>query len=355
MKNNLVLVHASNVIGLGASQVIKSLIMAFEHQGHQFDYIGPENISWFEDLGLSEERVKRTKRILPRSVSRFLECLLGGRGFQHYKHVFVLGDVPIKGLSNQVVLVHQANLLSPAVNRFSSKSISFRVMRMLFRSLIRDVRYFIVQSGAMESQLIASYPEIKGKVRVIPQPAPHWLYHVDIKTRVSFKNGLKLFYPAAGYAHKNHGLFLTESDSSPFFSLINELTITLNDNEIKQFHNIPKKIKNIGRVSADRCIKIYSEVDALFYPSLTESYGLPLVEAMTLGLPIICADLPYARWMCGEEAIYFDPEDISSAAIAIDKAAKRLTSGWRPDWTIALNKLPSDWDEVGKSFVGLLQ
>jgi len=355
LRNKSVLVHASNVTGLGATQVVRSLVMAFEKLGYRFDYVVPAGKAWAYDLDIGKERIKTVKRYLPRVVSRFVECLFGGYSFRHYEHMLVLGDIPVRKAPGQVVLVHQSNLISPAVNHFSSGRVSFIIMRMLFRILAKDVRYFVVQSGAMKDQLIASYPEIRDKVAVIPQPAPEWLQCVEIEKRVHFNDGLRLFYPAAGYPHKNHGVFMSEPGDSPFFEGLGELIITLNDSEILPFGNIPEKVHNIGRVSTERCMQVYSEVDALFYPSLTESYGLPLVEAMVLGLPVIAADLPYARWMCEDEAIYFDPEDIESAGAAIKEAKYRLASGWRPDWGVALSKLPPNWDEVGKRFIELLE
>ena len=100
---------------------------------------------------------------------------------------------------------------------------------------------------------------------------------------------------------------------------------------------------------------MYSRVDALFFPSVAESYGSPLVEAMVTGLPVVCSDLPFARWMCGDEGIYFDPHDQKSASAALAELSHRLESGWRPDWRKALGKLPRDWDAVGEAFLELLQ
>ena len=355
LESQSILVHASNVTGLGATHVVCSLVTAFEKLGCRFDYVVPAGKAWSNGLDVGKERIKSVKRYLPRVVSRFIECFFARQYFQQSEGTIVLGDIPLRGMPNQIVLVHQSNLISSAVNPFSSGSVSFIIMRLLFRTLAKDVRYFVVQSGAMKDQLIASYPALKDKVMVITQPAPAWLRCVEIEKRINFNDGLKLFYPAAGYPHKNHGLFMLEPEDSCFFEELDELVITLTGAEILPFRNIPEKVHNIGRVSTERCMQVYSEVDALFYPSLTESYGLPLVEAMVLGLPVIAADLPYARWMCEDEAIYFDPEDIVSAGAAIKEAKYRLTSGWRPDWSAALGKLPPNWDEVGKRFIELLE
>jgi glycosyltransferase involved in cell wall biosynthesis len=95
-------------------------------------------------------------------------------------------------------------------------------------------------------------------------------------------------------------------------------------------------------------------VDALFFPSLAESYGLPLVEAMVMGLPVVCADLPYAHWLCADQALYFDPADPAAAREAIAELDRRRLAGWRPDWSRALARIPKSWNEVGARFLELL-
>jgi glycosyltransferase involved in cell wall biosynthesis len=52
-------------------------------------------------------------------------------------------------------------------------------------------------------------------------------------------------------------------------------------------------------------------------PSLVESGGLILTEAMTMGTPIVAADRPYARESCGDAAVYFDPNRPAELAAAV--------------------------------------
>ncbi|HUP22930.1 MAG TPA: glycosyltransferase [Thermoanaerobaculia bacterium] len=54
--------------------------------------------------------------------------------------------------------------------------------------------------------------------------------------------------------------------------------------------------------------ELYESADACLFPSSCESFGHPLVEALALGKPLIAADLPYAREICGEHALFVDPE-----------------------------------------------
>jgi glycosyltransferase involved in cell wall biosynthesis len=62
---------------------------------------------------------------------------------------------------------------------------------------------------------------------------------------------------------------------------------------------------------------IYRDADVFVFPSYTESFGHPLVEAMATGLPIVASDTPIHREMCADAAVYFDTFDASACAAAI--------------------------------------
>jgi len=319
-------------------------------------YILPENSSLSDDLFLQSLKGRKIKVSLRfgRLLSRVLECLFPKLFYPDSDGVIVLGDIPLRGLKNQIVLVHQPNLLDPSVSSNSSRSIKFKVMRGIFRYNLKTVRNVIVQSDVMKEGLISSYPDLRGRVISIPQPAPDWFRETKILSRTFHNDGLVLFYPAAGYPHKNHKLIEVLLQNDSFSQNIVKVVTTLENKD--SFHGMlqQKKNHNIGQVSPNVCLEMYSKVDALFFPSLAESYGLPLVEAMKLGLPIICSDLPFARWMCGDNAVYFDPEDAVSAAKAINLLREKLISGWRPSWGKALEKLPANWNVIGEQFVDLL-
>jgi glycosyltransferase involved in cell wall biosynthesis len=67
---------------------------------------------------------------------------------------------------------------------------------------------------------------------------------------------------------------------------------------------------------------LYRSSDIFVFPSYTESFGHPLVEAMASGLPIVAADVPVNRELCGEAAVYFPPFDATACGLAIQKVAE---------------------------------
>ncbi|MEW6211568.1 MAG: glycosyltransferase [Acidobacteriota bacterium] len=63
----------------------------------------------------------------------------------------------------------------------------------------------------------------------------------------------------------------------------------------------------VGPHYGEDLIALYRSVDACIFPSICESFGHPLVEAMAMKKPLVCSDLPFAREICGDHAVYVDP------------------------------------------------
>lgn len=354
--NLRLLIHATNVTGLGASQVAAALIGALSKRLEEPTLICVPNDGSWRDFRTPNRHVnvRRFARLLPRVASRAVECLAPSLHFPPTERTLVLGDIPLRGRRNQALFVQQAHLIKPAIDTAAGSSSVFRVARFLFGRNLRCVSRIIAQTEPMKAALERSYPLTLGRIEVIAQPPPDWVKKTGAPSRKPITGPLWLFYPAAGYPHKNHQLLRRMHEDSPRQRDKQvKVTVTLPRAEAQPLSGI-HWIANAGRLAHNECLGEYHRADALFFPSLLESYPLPLIEAMTLGLPVVCADRPYARWICESEAIYFDPRSSSDAWRAIGELKGRLISSWRPDWSAALAKLPRTWDEVAERFLAVL-
>jgi len=70
----------------------------------------------------------------------------------------------------------------------------------------------------------------------------------------------------------------------------------------------------------------YASSNALIYPSLSEGFGRPNLEAQFAGIPVTCSDIPVFREVCGDNAIYFDPNDVCAIASSIQAVMEKIST-----------------------------
>ncbi len=94
---------------------------------------------------------------------------------------------------------------------------------------------------------------------------------------------------------------------------------------------LPGNSKYLGYVSDEQLKGLYRNALCFVFPSRYEGFGIPPLEAMSLGCPVVASDIPPVKEVCGEAATYFDPTDADQlaqklVAITSDPEAKER---WR--------------------------
>lgn len=67
------------------------------------------------------------------------------------------------------------------------------------------------------------------------------------------------------------------------------------------------RVRLLGRVSDAELPELVAAADVLVLPSFYEGFGLPPIEAMAVGCPVLVSDIPALRETCGDAALYCDP------------------------------------------------
>jgi hypothetical protein len=143
-----------------------------------------------------------------------------------------------------------------------------------------------------------------------------------------------LFYPANSWGHKNHRKLL-----DGLVELRNryglEIPCVFTGHLMKGLpHHVDvpreiasrglgKQVRHLGTVGLAELKYLYLQAAALIHPSLFESFGIPLVEAMSGGCPIIAADVGSLPEIGGDAALYFDPNDPIDIADKIHRFVER--------------------------------
>lgn len=124
--------------------------------------------------------------------------------------------------------------------------------------------------------------------------------------------------------------------------------IFLRDVTKKHFDDI---IINVGQLCREEVAAYLQAADVLWLPTLMECLPTPYLEAMSVGLAILAPDLDFAKYVCEEAAVYYDPWDIDSmfekimllrenqeiSQVLVSKGKLQLQNS---------NKFPQNWEEV---------
>jgi alpha-1,3-rhamnosyl/mannosyltransferase len=84
-------------------------------------------------------------------------------------------------------------------------------------------------------------------------------------------------------------------------------------------NGLDRRITLTGYVDDETLAILYSGATALVYPSLYEGFGLPILEAMACGCPVICSNVSSMPEVAGKAAIFISPFSAEELASAIDR------------------------------------
>lgn len=201
--------------------------------------------------------------------------------------------------------------------------------------------FVITQQEMLAGYLVTSYQLDKEKVRIFP-PAIYLLNKTLQKDPVlatapaaqinqESDSPYTFIYPATAFYYKNHALIIEAVRILVKRGLPCRVWFTIDGTENGYVKKLVKsaqpelpQIRFLGFLQREELFKLYNESDCMVFPSLLESWGLPLTEFATLGKPILCADLPYGRATLSgtgyKKAAYFDPDNADDLATRMAQA-----------------------------------
>jgi glycosyltransferase involved in cell wall biosynthesis len=130
---------------------------------------------------------------------------------------------------------------------------------------------------------------------------------------------------------KGTGRFLLQTTADPAWEGATWTVTHAEDIGLARQPGISPWVRSVGPLSREQTENLYRNSDIFVFPSLTESFGFPMAEAMSHSLPIVASDTPVNREICGEAAVYFsplDPHDLASQVqrVAADGALRQQLS-----------------------------
>lgn len=285
-----------------------------------------------------------------------------------------LGDVSPIGLPcPSVTLLHQPLLVysQDELQGLGGWSLPKRlVMTRFLTGTARKSACIIVQTPVMAERLANKYPVERERIAVIPNPVPQRLALEATKEDrhpkiAACAKPIKLLFLAAYYPHKNHAILPAVAEELHRRGLDNRVHffLTLDENKTEsakvrsQLRCYPDLFTNLGYLSPPDVASALRASDALFMPTLVESFGLIYLEAMMFRLPILTSDRDFAHWMCRDLALYFDPTDPVSIVDIIEATPSfpAEPAKYSQAAALRLSEFPSDWDATAEQFADILR
>ncbi len=94
--------------------------------------------------------------------------------------------------------------------------------------------------------------------------------------------------------------------------------------------------------------RLYRRAEALIYPSLYEGFGLPLLEAMACGCPVVASRIPSSIELAADVAVFFEPTEPDSLVEAMEEAVTASRSSPRVEKGMARGRSYS-WDAAARA------
>lgn len=134
------------------------------------------------------------------------------------------------------------------------------------------------------------------------------------KDKIEFGNPAKLLFIGSNFEHKNilavvkAVKILKEKNINVIFNIAGMETVytdVLRDYISK--NNLQGNINILGKIPADKVEELYENSDIFVFPSLIEGFGIPPLEAMNYGLPVISSDKTVMPEVIGDAGILIEP------------------------------------------------
>lgn len=219
---------------------------------------------------------------------------------------------------------------SPFFNIINLKEkIKISILKIAHRYFLkRNGNYYICETDDMSNRLQFFLNIDRSNIFTVSNTYNHFYENPIIGEPIlpiKKNNEFRLLVLSSNAIHKNLNIinklihYIEETITTNSIKFI----MTLSDKDFnKYFSNDAKKyIINLGRVSIEKCPQIYSECDALFAPTLIESFSANYPEAMKMRKPILTSDLSFSHSICDEAALYFNPTDPLDIILKIKEIA----------------------------------
>lgn len=290
------LVYINSPGGLTISKLLLDNIIEHENQGNYKLLLDKRNSNYFKNYPIEKSIISKSE------ISRFL---FYKRNRQSFKSILCFANVPppLRTGVKTFIYFHNEILLNQHGLNFSNiKKLIFKI-KWIYIKFINSNYIWFVQTQHIKELLNEKLNNSKSVVEVYP------IYN-EKKLSTIKKKPLTFIYPSSNNPHKNNFRFLNAFVKAAKKTTKEiELFITIEKLNL----DIPKnlKVNFLGLIDHNELLSNLKKVEFLIFPSLRESFGLPLIEGIQANCKILCSNLNFAHELISP-SYFFNPIDEKS-------------------------------------------
>ena len=300
----MLLVDAIFINNGGGKVLLDYLIIELEQTNLRIHYLLDDRISKFKYIIKGSNKVTYLNSSLKNRYKFYKENRLG------FDKAFVLGNIPppIRISAKVINYFHNRVLLDVPKDFGLIERFRYILKVAILRSTIRNSDLWLVQSDSMRSKFLKKFgndlivnilpffPTLHSQEEYLREQGTF----IYVSNAQENKNHLKLIkaFCLSFDMLKKGKLFLTVSRDFP------RILQVIEDAQAKGY-----PIINLGFIDRKELANYYLKTEYVIYPSLSESFGLGIIEGALMGCNVIGADLPYTYAVC-KPSYTFDPTDI---------------------------------------------
>ncbi len=249
-------------------------------------------------------------------------------------------NYPIFYNSKFLITIHDLTMVKLATGRASTLFYPFYLLKLFFfkiilQSALKNSKKIVTVSNYVKSELMNNYRVSEDKIEVIYNGVDNKIIKnpVDLTYFQSKYDVSKpfIFYIGNAYPHKNLDrliLAFTAFNTQNNYNLVLAGKSDFFYERLKNTYTNLENVKFIGGVSDEELSKFYSSCEFFVYPSLSEGFGIQIVEALGVGAKVCCSNNSVFPEIAESNAHYFDPhqvEDMVSAFNRTISSDKKIT------------------------------
>lgn len=231
---------------------------------------------------------------------------------RHFDIFYTPGFIPIFQNVRQIVTVF--DLIHAHFPQRKSQEIYFKKILPTF--LAKGKIQLATGTSSMARDLSNFFALEVSEILIIPPGLSSVFYSKEHQP-----SNVNLLYVGTNLPHKNFKMIVK---SFPFFPKNWHLTIVTNDQEVVQLVRDYKNVTLVSGVNDQELAELYRKASALLLPSYIEGFGLPALEAIACGTPVVHQGLESVRNLSGISAIEVSIKDSPTAFIEAIEVAIEL-------------------------------